>query len=379
MNFTSIVTACALAFSSVSMAADPSNWEQIEKDAMGQTVYFNAWGGSQEINAYLRWANEELESRYGVTIQHVKVSDIAETVNRLVAEKAAGKTEGGSVDMVWLNGENFKSMKANGLLFGPFTEQLPNWRIVDKSLPVKEDFTEPTEGLEAPWGVGQLVFIHDEKTLANPPTSFVEMLSLAKANPGKVSYPKPPQFHGTSFLKAALLELATDTTPLYQPVDEAQFRTVTAPLWAYLDELHAVAWRNGKQFPAGSTETMQLLDDGELLLAITFNPNAAETAVKNGTLAPSAKTFAFDSGALSNIHFMGIPWNANAKEGALVAINFLMSEEAQSRKANSDIWGDPAVVSLTSVGSKPLFKSQPEPHPSWQVALEKAWLERYGQ
>ncbi|STQ75127.1 ABC transporter substrate-binding protein [Grimontia hollisae] len=377
MNLKSLVTACALAFTSAVSAVDVSNWEQIEENAQGQTVYFNAWGGSQEINAYLRWAGGEIQDRYGVTLQHVKVSDIAETVNRLVAEKAAGKNEGGSVDMVWINGENFKSMKSNNLLFGPFVESLPNWSIVDKSLPVSEDFTEPTDGLEAPWGVGQLVFIHDEKSLANPPASFTEMLSLAKAYPGSISYPKPPDFHGSSFLKAALLELAMDTAPLYKPVDDADFNAVSSPLWKYLDELHAVAWRNGNQFPATSAETFQLLDDGELLLAITFNPNAAETAVKNGTLAPSAKAFAFDKGALSNIHFMGIPWNANAKEGALVAINFLMSEEAQARKANSDIWGDPAVVTLQN--NKPLFKSMSEPHPSWQVALEQAWLKRYGQ
>lgn len=377
MNLKSLVTACALAFTSAVSAVDVSNWEQIEENAQGQTVYFNAWGGSQEINAYLRWAGGEIQGRYGVTLQHVKVSDIAETVNRLVAEKAAGKNEGGSVDMVWINGENFKSMKSNNLLFGPFVESLPNWSIVDKSLPVSEDFTEPTDGLEAPWGVGQLVFIHDEKSLANPPASFTEMLSLAKAYPGSISYPKPPDFHGSSFLKAALLELAMDTAPLYKPVDDADFNAVSSPLWKYLDELHAVAWRNGNQFPATSAETFQLLDDGELLLAITFNPNAAETAVKNGTLAPSAKAFAFDKGALSNIHFMGIPWNANAKEGALVAINFLMSEEAQARKANSDIWGDPAVVTLQN--NKPLFKSMSEPHPSWQVALEQAWLKRYGQ
>ncbi|WP_188009132.1 ABC transporter substrate-binding protein [Grimontia hollisae] len=377
MNLKSLVTACALAFTSAVSAVDVSNWEQIEENAQGQTVYFNAWGGSQEINAYLRWAGGEIQDRYGVTLQHVKVSDIAETVNRLVAEKAAGKNEGGSVDMVWINGENFKSMKSNNLLFGPFVESLPNWSIVDKSLPVSEDFTEPTDGLEAPWGVGQLVFIHDGKSLANPPASFTEMLSLAKAYPGSISYPKPPDFHGSSFLKAALLELAMDTAPLYKPVDDADFNAVSSPLWKYLDELHTVAWRNGNQFPATSAETFQLLDDGELLLAITFNPNAAETAVKNGTLAPSAKAFAFDKGALSNIHFMGIPWNANAKEGALVAINFLMSEEAQARKANSDIWGDPAVVTLQN--NKPLFKSMSEPHPSWQVALEQAWLKRYGQ
>ncbi|OOE75950.1 ABC transporter substrate-binding protein [Salinivibrio sp. ML290] len=362
-----------------SASAENNSWESIEQQAKGQTVYFNAWGGNQEINAYLRWASRELQRDYGVTLKHVKVADIAETVNRLLAEKTAGKDSGGSVDMVWINGENFKSMKENDLLYGPFVSTLPNWEIVDKSLPVEEDFTEPTDGLEAPWGVGQLVFIHDQKTLANPPRSFAELLDLAKAFPGRISYPKPPEFHGTSFLKAALLELTGSPEALYLPVDEVDFDTVTAPLWRYLDQLHQVAWREGAQFPSGSAETIQLLDDGELLVAIAFNPNAAKAAVASGKLAPSARAFAFDQGALSNIHFMAIPYNANAKAGAMVAINFLMSEKAQLRKADTQVWGDPPVVKLPDTAEVSRFNTQPEPHPSWQTALERAWLKRYGQ
>lgn len=171
---TILATAPALA------AQSSESWSDIEEKAKGQTVYFNAWGGSQNINSYISWAATTIKDQYGVTLKHVKVSDIAETTNRLVAEKAAGKVNGGSVDMVWINGENFKSMKSNGLLHGPFTEQLPNWSNVDMSLPVTEDFTEPTNGLEAPWGVGQLVFVHDTKKLNNPPASFAELLSLAK-------------------------------------------------------------------------------------------------------------------------------------------------------------------------------------------------------
>ncbi len=358
-------------------SADQPDWDTITEKARGQTVYFNAWGGSQNINAYLRWANDELTKRYGVKLEHVKVADISETVNRLVAEKTAGRNTGGSVDMVWINGENFKSMKQAGLLYGPITTMLPNWAIVNKDLPVEEDFTEPTDGLEAPWGVGQLVFIHDSATLANPPKNFHELLSLAKAHPGKITYPKPPAFHGTSFLKAALIELTKYPEHLYQPVIETEFAETTAPLWQYLDELHAVAWRNGKQFPANGNEMSQLLDDGELLLAVTFNPNSAKVKVANGALPESARTYAFDRGALSNIHFMGIPWNASSKEGALVAINFLMGEDAQLRKADTNVWGDPMVI-RSDKASTEFYKSIPEPHPSWQVALEKAWTERYG-
>ena len=37
----------------------------------------------------------------------------------------------GSVDMVWINGENFLALKRGGLRFGPFAEQLPAYRAVD--------------------------------------------------------------------------------------------------------------------------------------------------------------------------------------------------------------------------------------------------------
>ncbi|PSW21553.1 ABC transporter substrate-binding protein [Photobacterium sanctipauli] len=364
-----------------------AQWQKTLAEAEGQTVYFNAWGGSQEINDYLRWAGRQLKAQYGVNLKHVKVADIAETTQRLLAEKAAGVDKKGSVDLLWVNGENFHSLKHNDLLYGPFTNQLPSWEYVDTSLPIDKDFTEPTEGLEAPWGVGQLVFIHDKQTLNNPPQNFAELLSLAQAFPGKVTYPQPPEFHGSSFLKAALIELSNDNSALYEPIDSKvereKFDSVTAPLWRYLDQLHPVAWQQGLRFPSGTSETIQLLDDQQLLLAITFNPNAANAAIENGNLVETAQTYAFQQGALSNIHFLAVPWNANAKAGALVTINFLMSPEAQARKADSTIWGDPSVLTpeaLKRHGGQAftLFKSIAEPHPSWLTAIEIEWQKRYG-
>ncbi len=204
-------------------AAATEQWKDIESKAQGQTVFFHAWGGSQQINNYLRWADQELQRQYGVELKHVKVSDIAETSSRLLAEKTAGKNSDGSVDMVWVNGENFKSMKTNELLHGPFVESLPSWQFVDKSLPVDSDFSEPTLGLEAPWGVGQLVFIHDTKKLKNPPANFAELLSYAQAFPNRISYPKPPQFHGTSFLKALLIDLTNNDSRLMKPATDVDF------------------------------------------------------------------------------------------------------------------------------------------------------------
>ncbi|CAM3143280.1 ABC transporter substrate-binding protein [Vibrio rarus] len=359
------------------------DWEQIEKKAQGQTVYFHAWGGSQEINRYIQWANKQLQQQYSVTLKHVKVSDIAESTPRLIAEKAVGKSEGGSIDLVWINGENFKSMKEKELLFGPFTESLPSWQYVDKSLPVTVDFSEPTEGLEAPWGVGQLVFIYDEERLTLPPASFADLLSYAKVHPNRLTYPKPPEFHGSSFLKALLIELSDNDPALAQPVTEDAFSRLSPLLWGYLDTFHSVAWRSGKQFPAGSAETIRLLDDGQLDLAITFNPNAVYSAQAAGNLEYTTKPYAMDSGALSNIHFLAIPWNSSVKEGALVAINFLLSPEAQSHKGDLNVWGDPSVLQQKylkgTAQASEQFKSIAEPHPSWQVKIEQEWLKRYGQ
>jgi putative thiamine transport system substrate-binding protein len=53
------------------------------------------------------------------------LTDTAEAVARVVAEKAAGRTEGGSVDLIWINGENFAAMKEQDLLFGPLPRICP--------------------------------------------------------------------------------------------------------------------------------------------------------------------------------------------------------------------------------------------------------------
>ncbi|BBQ52518.1 ABC transporter substrate-binding protein [Aeromonas veronii] len=365
-------------------AAGNPQWQQTLDEAKGQTVYFNAWGGSPEINAYLVWAGQELARDYQVKLVQVKVDDIAQSVSQLLANKQAGKQTGGPIDLLWVNGENFKALKEQGLLGAPFTRELPNMALVDNSLPVSEDFTLPVEGLEAPWGIGQLNLMVDTEEVTSPPTSAAALLAWAKAHPGRFTYPKPPQFHGSSFLKQILLELTPDPSPLYREATDAEFIRVTAPLWAWLDELHPALWRKGKLFPASAAETRQLLDDGELAMAISFNPQEAQSAAQIGALPPSVEAVAMAKGSLTNSHFLAIPFNANARAGAKVVANFLLSPAAQARKADPAYWGDPSVLLSDALpdsakGQPALrFKSVAEPHPSWQLRLEAAWAERYG-
>lgn len=377
-------------------AQTADSWAATLARARGQTVYFNAWAGSQNINAYLQWAGVEVQKRFGVKLEHVKITDTAEVVKRVRQEKAAGKLTAGTVDMVWINGENFLTMKREGLLFGPFAESLPNFVYVDvQGKPTTRiDFSEPVEGLEAPWGMAQLTFFADQARVPNPPRSMAELLAFAKANPGRVSYPRPPDFHGSTFVKQALLEVNADRSALYKPVTPEALVRASKPLWAFLDALHPHLWRAGRQFPQNSAAVRQMMADGELLLAFTFNPNEAANEIAAGRLAPSVVSYQFSGGSIGNTHFLAIPFNARATEGAQVLINFLLSPEAQARKADIAQWGDPTVLAMEKLppverarfNASPLpgqvekvTATLPEPHGSWVEPLEREWLKRYGQ
>ena len=91
-------------------------------------------------------------------------------------------TEGGSVDLVWINGANFLSMKQQGLLYGPFLDRLPNARYLDLSpgAAATVDFTIPTEGYEAPWRLAKFVLFHDSARVPEPPRTMATLLEWAK-------------------------------------------------------------------------------------------------------------------------------------------------------------------------------------------------------
>ncbi|MBA4785036.1 MAG: ABC transporter substrate-binding protein [Rhizobiales bacterium] len=401
---TRLLTAAVIAgigsLNALAAEADVKDWPAIEKAAAGQTVYFNAWGGSENINAYLEWVAAEMRERHDVTVTQVKLDDTASAVAKVVAEKAAGRNEGGSVDLIWINGENFVSMKQQGLLLSPgWATSLPNWQYVDvENQPtILADFTEPTEGLESPWGGAKMVFFHDSaRTDQNDlPDDTAQLLDWAKRNPGRFSYPAPPDFIGSSFLKQVLHEVTADPAKLAGPVDEATFDTDVEPLFAYLDELHEVSWRSGKAFPQNYPDMKQKLADGELDIIFAFNPAEASASVRAGELPETIRSFTFPGGTLGNTHFVAIPYNADAKAGALLTANFLISPEAQLRKQDPTYWGDPTVLSMEKLpaADRAAFQSLDlgvatlppgelgpviaEPHASWMDRIETEWRRRY--
>ena len=386
--------AAALLAGGASATAQPESWDDVLAEARGQTVYFNAWGGDLAINRYLDWAGERLAAEHDIRLQHVKVSDIAEAVTRIIAERAAGRDRNGSVDLLWINGENFAALKRADLLLGPWTDSLPNASLIDwQGNPTTlVDATVATAGFELPWGTAALTLFYDTDQVVDAPRDPDGLLRWIDRHPGRFTYPQPPSFLGSAFLKQLLLLLVDDVNRLQQPAGD-DFAELTEPLWDWLDRAHAGMWRRGRLFPLSGPAQRDLLAVGELDWMLSYNPAEASRAIRQGDLHPQIGMLQFAGGALANSHFLAIPYNANAPAAARVVANFLLSPEAQARKADEQVWGDPAVLDrnalsaadqqrfdelpVTTTGMLPAMKFLPEPHASWTTLLEQTWQQRY--
>lgn len=374
-----------------------SDFGEIRERARGTTVHFYAWGGSPEINRYIAWVGGRVAALFGIELVHVKVNDTAEAVAILVAEKTAGRESGGSIDLLWINGENFAEAKRRGLLFGPFAEDLPNYRWVDvEGKPTTTvDFTVPTEGYEAPWGIAQFVLLHDSAAVPEPPASFAALFDRIRADPGRFTHPAPPDFVGSTFLKHLLYLVGIPRDRLASAVAPADFARLAAPVFDLLDGLYPHFWRSGRAFPPSQGQLHQMLADGEVDFSMSFNPAEAANLILAGRLPESVRTFVPAEGTIANTHFVAIPWNASNREGAMVVADYLLSPEAQARKLDPAFWGDGTVLAVDRLPpeARALFDAVPrhpamlppealqpvlpEPHPDWMEALEQAWKERY--
>jgi len=386
---------------------DLSPWQQIEAQGSNQDVYFYAWGGDPQINAYLQWVADQVDDKYNINLVHVKLSDTSEAVSRVLAEKSAHNDDQGSVDLVWINGANFATMSENSLLLKQWANKLPNFALTDpeNNPTVNFDFGVPTNGMEAPWGQASLTFYYDSLSTSKPPTTLTELTAWTAQNPGRFSYPKPPDFLGMSFLKYVLVMLHEQqdaqtgkdiSAQLNLPATKENTALVLDPLWAFLDDFHPTLWRNGEQFVQTGAQMRRLVDDTELSLAFTFSAPEVPAAVQRYDLPQSIRSYAMSDGSLSNTHFVAIPYNASHPQAAQLVANFLMSPEAQAKKQTPSVWGDKSVLvqSTLSPAQQALFKTkQPhpsalpfdsvkrtvsEPHPSWVEAIQQGWQARYG-
>lgn len=311
------------------------SFDELKEAAKGSTVTFYGWGGDEKLN---EWLDDvfapQMKEKYDITMERVPM-DIDQILSQLSGEIQAGE-EDGSIDMIWINGENFQSAKENNMLYGPFTDKLPNFNdyIDTESEDVTLDFAYPIEGYEAPYGKAQMVLVGDTAVTSEFPKSADELLEFVKKYPGKVTYPALPDFTGSVFVRSIIYEICGYEQFLNMEADKETVKEAVEPAMEYLRQLNPYLWNEGKTFPDSSTTLDNMFADGEVILNVTYDAFATAVKIEEGTCTETTQTFQFDKGTIGNTNFMAIAANSQNKAGAMVAINEMMSPEIQADRYN---------------------------------------------
>lgn len=376
------------------------SWEEIVEEARGGAVNWFLWGGSDRINRYVTdHVGSILEDEYDITLNRVGVSDTVEAVNIVLSEKEAGVDEKGSVDLIWVNGENFRTMKQGELAFCGYVEKLPNNELVDWSNPsIANDFGVPVDGCEVPWSRAQFAFAYDSALVEEPPRTIADMIAWIEDNPGQFTYPAPPDFNGSVFVRHIFYHAAGGHEALMGAFDQETFDEVAGQAWDILNDLEPYLWREGRTYPNSIAALKQLFANSEVSFYFDYDPSQFGLAVEDGTFAPTVRSFGLDEGTIGNTNYNLIPYNSPNKAAAMVLQNVLLSGEAQHRKALPGVWGAAPAIEVKRTGEevRALFeaieqhpsvvpheelaeKALPELQPEWITAIEEGWQENVGK
>ena len=308
-------------------------FDEMKEAAKGTTVTFYGWGGDEKLNQWLdNVFAPVMKEKYDITMERVPM-DIDQILSQLSGEIQAGAKDG-SIDMIWINGENFQSAKENNMLFGPFTDKLPNFQAYvdaaheDNTL----DFAYPIEGYEAPYGKAQVVFIADSAVTPDVPKSAEELMVFVQKYPGKVTYPALPDFTGSVFVRNIIYDICGYEQFLTMEADKATVKAAIEPALEYLRALNPYLWNEGQTFPESSTTVDNMFVDGEVVLNMTYEAYQPAVKIEDGTYTDTTVTFQFDKGTIGNTNFMAIAANSGNKAGSMVAINEMLSPEMQASR-----------------------------------------------
>ncbi len=330
-------------------------WEELLAAAQGQTVRWWLWGGDDRVNAYIDDVVGPAARERGVDLERVPIDDTADALQRVVAEIRAGD-QSGAVDLIWINGENFAAGKDAELWLSDWVAALPNTRYVELDDPsLALDFQVPTDGQEAPWSRAAFIFAYNSERVSEPPETFEELLAWARENPGRFTYPAPPDFTGSAFVRSVIQRLGSREAA-----------------WELLRELRSLQHRDGEALPENEAELNELFANGEVDFAMSYDPGFVQGAVTRGQFPESARPFLIGGGALVNASYVVIPRNAANVEAAQVVADVLLEPALQAIKADPDVLGLPTVLDLDRLSG--------EQRSAFSSATESVYLlENYGE
>jgi putative spermidine/putrescine transport system substrate-binding protein len=325
------------------------NWEDVQARAKeeGQiNLYY--WGGSDKINVWMDSIAVPALAAEGVTLNPVRITGTKDAVDLVLAEKGSGKGLGeGSVDAIWVNGENFATLKRQDALMGAFADKLPNsanieWNPEDpRALLNLRDFGVETNASEMPWSGQQYVCSVNTARTSEKPSTFAGLMTYLEANPGKFAYVKPPHYIGNTFVQAAVYARNPDgngAVPFQASIDEmgaAELARLITPGMEYLKALepHLLGAGGKARYPEDPKALDGLFLNGEIDFSCQFGLYGVATGLRDGTYPEGAEQFIFPEGnMIKNKNYLVIPGNAPNPAAAMVMANYMASVDSQATK-----------------------------------------------
>ena len=312
------------------------SWEAVVAAADGATVNWYMWGGSESINNFVDTVyGGPLADEYNITLNRVPANTV-DIVNQVLSEAEAGvEGDDGTVDLIWINGENFFTLKQANLLYGPWAETIPNSVYVNWDNPALNlDFGRPVEGMESPWSGAQFHFIYDSARMAEAdlPRSYAELSDWIGMNPGRYTYiaPGPGAFQGTRFVKQMLFELSGGQAQWVGDFNQELYDEHAPALWDALNAWEENLWRGGETYPANIGELHELFANGEIDFTLTQRITGAAVDIGAGLIPPTSRAFSFDDNMIGDFNYVAIPYNAPNKAAALVLADLILRPDRQA-------------------------------------------------
>ncbi|MEX2532806.1 MAG: ABC transporter substrate-binding protein [Nitriliruptoraceae bacterium] len=355
-----LATACAAGGTpandtSAAIRVDLNDWDTVVAAGQGATLDLHMWGGSTEINRFVDDVYGPRLAQQGITLNRVPLADTADAVNAVLAELEAGRSSNGSIDLIWINGDNFATMRQADALMTGWSQMLPNARLVDWDDPaVALDAGLVVDGAESPWGSAQFQFVYDSARMkaSELPRTYGELADWIVANPGRFTYPAPPAFHGTRFVKQWFYAMNSGPDNWFASFDEAAYTKAAGPLWDLLDDLRPHLWRQGQTYPNDIADLDQLFANNEIDFTFTQLPAGIGANINAGTLPATARPFVFDTGTIADHHYLAIPVNASDPAAAMVFADLVLNPDLQAAKLDpANGWGDGLAIAVDRLDS----------------------------
>lgn len=338
-----ITTSCSFD-SDLFKSNDPEikNWELIESSAKNSTVtmaiqHSNPLAVEWFKNNYAAY----LKSEYGMTLVVVE-QPLVKTMDILEAD-LQNELEIGRYDLIILENNGYKRAVERGLLYSPFTDKIPNMRtyVNPGNMEFKYKDGLEVDGSLAPYGRNQLFMAYDQDIFYETPATYNELLEYVEEYNNAFVYPDPrTSIEGELFVVGvAARKVDIDRLMNVEPSKEAVYAIVGESL-EFLNALEPYMYLKGSYYPTTTEEMDELFVEGELVFSMNLNFEYVTNKLKEYEYPEGASTFVIEEGTMGLNEWIGIPFNAPNKSGAMAAVNAILSPEMQGSKYEPRNWGN---------------------------------------